>query len=261
MNTQTNPEFKDILSLVESLPVIAPFETNSTDALSWITDWLAHHSRVYDFTKGFNVNRCALYWSGYDKVDDFDGQKFVDSCQDSRGSLRQLAQILDTDLQIFELDPHNHTKPTSTALAMAASYGMMAIDESTQLFCAASFGQGVDMAAKESIEALEKTDNFDLEKFMVDHCGLDHAAILGCAIAATMKGIPMVIEGNVGVFIARLLCRATNRPITNIIATAAMPPLTNNKSVGHDMVTTAILLRMLYIGANKTDCGKVKIAA
>ena len=123
MTENTKPQFNDILSLISELPVTESFQFSNTDGLSMMNEWLSHHSRTFDLSRGFQVNRCALYWAGYDVSDGFDGQGFVDSCQESQGSLRQLAEILNTDLQIFELDPHNHETKSLDDLAMAASYG------------------------------------------------------------------------------------------------------------------------------------------
>lgn len=265
--THTKPEFIDILNLLGQLPVVAPYEPQKTDidTLPWLRGWLAHYSKIYDFTKGFDVNRCALYWAGYDHADGFDGKSFVETCKDGRGSLRQLASILDTDLQIFELDPSNHAKADSPALAMAASYGMMAIEESTQLFCAAGFGQGVDIAAKNALRELEPVNKagFDIESFMVAHCGLDHAAMLGCAIAANMKGIPCIMEGANGLLVRRLLEKATGQNAGTVITTESIPHLQQNdgSSPGQNVMTCAVLLKTLYAGSIKTPCGKVKQVA
>jgi len=261
MSEQTNPELKDILNLIGELPVTAEFQSQSTDILAFINDWLSHYSKIYDFTKGFNVNRCALYWAGYDATDGFDGQAFVDACQDSRGSLRELAQILDTDLQIFELDPHTHTKADSKSLAMAASYGMMGIEESTQMFTACSFGQGVNAAANNALDNLANIDDFDLHDFMVSHCGLDHAALLGCTIAACMKGIPVILEGASGQLIKALLEKTSGRNFGNIITTDDLNDASFNETPGHTMIATAIILKTIYAGSIKSACGKVKAAA
>lgn len=260
MSEHTNPQFKDILNLLEALPTMpenADFQPISTEPLLWLNQWLQHYAHVYDFSKGFDVNRCALYWAGYDLIDGFNGQAFVDSCQNHRGSLRSLAAILDTDLQIFELNPHHHAQPNKNDIALAASYGMMAIEESTQLFCTTSFGQGVQTATKNAIEALNKADAFDLENFMTTHCGLDHAAILGNAIAAIMKGIPLIIEGQQGILIQSIIKRATGTDFDNIIATENFA-LPENHLPGHSMIQTAIFLKTLYAGSIKTSCGKNK---
>ena len=124
MTQHTNPQFVDILNLLKALPQMpenSEFTANSHEPLAWIDQWLAHHSYIYDFSKGFDVNRCALYWAGYDGVDGFDGQAFVDACQDQRGSLRSLAAILDTDLQIFELNPADHSQPNADELNFSGS--------------------------------------------------------------------------------------------------------------------------------------------
>ena len=84
MSEHTNPQFSDVLSLLDNLPTMpkkAPFETTGEDTLTHLSQWLGYYSRVYDFSKGFEVNRCALYWAGYDESDAFDGKKFVDSCK------------------------------------------------------------------------------------------------------------------------------------------------------------------------------------
>lgn len=263
MTQHTNPQFADILNLLNALPQMpenSEFTANSSEPLTWIDQWLAHNSYIYDFSKGFDVNRCALYWAGYNMVDGFDGQAFVDACQDQRGSLRSLAAILDTDLQIFELNPSDHSQPSADELALAASYGMMAIEESTQLFCATSFGQGVQATSQNIIETLNKTDSFDLETFMTAHCGLDHAALLGNAIAAIMKGIPFIIEGAQGTLIQSLLFRATDTHFGNIIVTHDLT-LPANALPGHAMISTAIMLKTLFAGSRKSACGKIKTAA
>jgi hypothetical protein len=261
MSEQTNPELKDILNLVSELPVTAEFESQSNSTFEFLNDWLIHYSKIYDFSRGFNVNRCALYWVGYNRQDAFDGQAFVDSCQDSRGSLRGLAQMLDTDLQIFELDPTNHTKPDEQALAMAASYGMMAIEESIQMFTACSFGQGVETASTDAIKAFKQSNNFDLQDFMITHCGLDHAALLGATIAACMKGIPTILEGTSGQLVKAMFEKSCGRRFDNIIATNDLKDIALNDTPGHTMVTAAILLKTIYTGSIKSACGKVKAVA
>lgn len=255
---------QDILKIMESIPQSEghAMPAHANDPLAWMQQWLETESLNFDFSRGFEVNRCALYWSGYPDNDGFDGQAFVNSCQDQNGSLRQLAQILDTDLQIFELDPHNPQKPDSDSLALACSYGMMAIEEATQLFCGTVFGAGVDKASDEALAALEKTESFSLETFIENHCGLGHAALLGAAIAATLKGIPFITEGAAGSLVSRIMTRATGCVQTNIIATNDIPALPyHTQSTGQAMVTTAILLKTLYAGNIKTSCGKVKAAA
>ena len=255
MNENTKPEFKDIVNLIDGLPIYQEFKNDVTDPIEHIKTWLAHNSRTLDFTRGFNVNRTALYWAGYNAVDGFDGQAFVDSCQDSKGTLRSLSEILDTDLQIFELDPHNTSQPDSDAIALATSYGMMAIEEGTQLFSACSFGKGVNIA---STETLNKINTFqDLETFMTNNCGLDIAAMLGAAIACIMKGIPMILEGPSGELVMALLEKSTGRQFSNLI----LSPITISDIPGHNMMTTAIMMKTLYAGLPKTDCGKIKLAA
>jgi len=259
MTENTKPEFHDILNLIQSLPDYPTFETKETESLCWLSDWLVHHSRTLDLSRGFLVNRCALYWTGYDAVDGFDGQAFVDSCQDSKGTLRQLAQILDTDLQIFELDPHNISRPSIEDIAMAASYGMMAIEEGTQLFCACSFGRGVEHAGQNALSHLPNLSSLD--DFMTSYCGLDHAAMMGAALACLMKGIPMIVEGNAGRLVKSMLETLTNKRFASIILADDLHLPRHTPLPGQSMVTTAIMLKTLHAGADKTDCGKIKIAA
>lgn len=258
MTNQTKPKFQDITNLMDNLPLIQEYEANDTtiksNPLTYLKSWLDHHSRCLDLSKGFAVNRCALYWAGHDNNDAFDGQAFVTSCQNSTGSLNQLASQLDTDLQIFELDPHNHTRPTLDDLALAASYGMMAIEESTQLFCAAAFGQGVEATSVNAINALETYQSLD--QYMVDHCGLEHAALLGASIAAIMKGIPMIVEGAAGQLTLSLLKKYTGRDYSNIIQADL-----GYEIPGHNAIATAIYLKTLYTASPKTNCGKTKLVA
>jgi hypothetical protein len=257
--TQEKPNFDEIIDLFGQLPDYLAFETTVVEPMQWITEWLAHYSQTLDLSRGFLVNRCALYWAGYDMVDGFNGQEFVESCEDANGSLRQLAQILDTDLQIFELDPANTTKPSLDELAMAASYGMMSIEEGTQLFCACSFGQGVAIAAA---DALEKTDDFtDLKSFMSEHCGLDHAAMLGSVLACLLKGIPVIVEGASGKLVKTLLEKQTGKRWDSIIVAEELNFHLNHTTPGHKMIMAAIMLKMAYTGNIKTDCGKIKHAA
>ena len=259
--TIETPQFSDITGLIQGLPDYPEYQTleNNDDVMANLSHWLIRHSRVLDTSKGFDVNRCAMYWAGYEVVDGFDGKAFVDACQDSRGSLNRLAQMLDTDLQIFELDPSNHNAKTSDEITMATSYGMMAVEESTQLFCAASFGQGVEATAQKALNAINGFD--DLETFMTTHCGLDHAAMLGGAIASVMKGIPMIMEGTSGKFTKMLLERASGKIFPNLILTSDLNMSVVQSLPGHRMISTAIMLKTLWSGSAKTDCGKVKEAA
>lgn len=259
MNENTKPEFNDILNLITALPDYPTFTSDKTDSMQWLNDWLSHHSRLLDLSKGFQVNRCALYWTGYDAPDGFNGQSFVDACQDTNGSLNQLAQILDTDLQIFELDPHNTTKPSLDDITMAASYGMMSVEENTQLFCACSFGKGVENTSETAIDAL--TDFTDLESFMETYCGLDHAAMLGAAIASVMKGIPMVLDGVSGVLVKSLLEKAAGKQFSNLLTTHNLNMPTHSDIPGNKMIVTAIMMKTLYTASPKTDCGKIRVAA
>jgi|GEM_PF-1515556 len=280
MTENTKPEFKDILNLIAELPDYPAFETTQTEPMAFLSEWLNHHSRILDVSKGFQVNRCAMYWCGYDHADGFDGQAFVDSCQDSKGGLRQLAEILDTDLQIFELDPHSHADRTIDEIAMACSYGMMGVEENTQLFSTCSFGQGVEMAGTEALNELlsssdliggssqsrdplvkPKDDEFDLENFMTSHCGLDHAAILGASIACIMKGIPMILEGASGRLVKSLLERASGKSFPNMILCDDLNIPMNHNIPGYQILTSAVTLKTLYAASIKTDCGKVKAAA
>jgi hypothetical protein len=250
MNEQTNPQFSDILSLLNNLPKMpegSAFESQNKDTIAYLSKWLSHHSKIYDFSKGFNVNRCALYWAGYDGTDGFDGKAFVESCQDGKGAMRSLASILDTDLQIFELDPYNHGQKTSVEIALAASYGMMAIEEPTQLFCVTSFGQGVGSHAEQALETLKNTDAFDLEDFMINNCGLDHAALLGNAIAAIMKGIPMVIEGVQGSLIQLMLFKQTGQNFGNILLTDNLDLSLGKHLPGKNALLSAIMLKTCLI--------------
>lgn len=259
--TIETPQFSDITDLIQGLPDYPEYQAleNNGDVMANLSHWLIHHSRVLDTSKGFDVNRCAMYWAGYDVVDGFDGKAFVKACQDSCGSLNKLAQMLDTDLQIFELDPSNHNAKTSDEIAMATSYGMMAVEESTQLFCAASFGQGVEATAQKALNAINGFD--DLEIFMTTHCGLDHAAMLGGAIASVMKGIPMIMEGTSGKFTKMLLERASGKTFPNLVLTSDLNMNVVQSLPGHRMISTAIILKTLWSGSAKTDCGKVKQAA
>jgi len=258
MTDQTKPIFKDITNLMDKLPSHPSFEDNGLtirgETLPYLKKWLEHHSRSMDLSKGFAVNRCALSWAGHDETDSFNGQDFVKSCQDSHGSLNQLASQLNTDLQIFELDPNNHARPTIDDLAMAASYGMMSIEENTQLFCAAAFGQGVDHLSQQAIDNLNKFKT--IESFMVDYCGLEHAAILGASIAAIMKGIPMIVEGAAGELVIKLIEKHIGEPYSNILYADLGYDIP-----GHNIIATAIFLKTTYIASPKTNCGKTKNAA
>jgi len=260
MNEQTKPEFQDILNLISELPDYPEFTSTQTDMTLWLQSWLLAYSRILNLSKGFSVNRCALYWTGYDAQDGFDGQAFVDSCRDTKGSLNQLASILDTDLQIFELSPNNTTKPTLDELTMAASYGMMGVEENTQLFCACSFGQGVESASQDALDCLK--NNFDdLESFIVENCGLDHAAMLGAAIACILKGIPMILEGTSGQLVKVLLEKTAGKAFPNVITTDDLKFPDENSLPAHDMVLTAVIMKSLMAYNVKTDCGKIKVAA
>lgn len=260
-DTIEHPKFSDITDLINNLPDYPEYQAleNNDDVMANLSHWLIHHSRILDTSKGFDVNRCAMYWAGYEVVDGFDGKAFVDACQDSRGSLNRLAQMLDTDLQIFELDPSNYNAKTPDEIAMATSYGMMAVEESTQLFCATSFGQGVEATAQKALNVINGFD--DLEKFMTKHCGLNHAAMLGGAIASVMKGIPMIMEGTSGKFTKMLLERASGKIFPNLILTSDLNMSVVQSLPGHRMISTAIMLKTLWSGSEKTDCGKVKEAA
>lgn len=262
MRNDTNPELQDILNLLDDIPVYEDFNSNITNTLTYLHQWLKHFSRIYDVSRGFNVNRCALYWAGYDAVDGFDGQAFVETCQDSKGSLKALAEILDTDLQIFELDPNNFERPDENSLALAASYGMMAIEESTQLFSACSFGQGVETAATDALHHLNLIDgHIDLNGFIVKHCGLDHAAMIGAVIASCLKGIPVILEGASGTLVKTILQKATSRQWSGIILTDDFDDFAVRHEPGHKMIQTAIILKTLYISSNRSDCGKIQKAA
>ncbi len=259
MTENTKPEFKDILNLIAELPEYPQFKTDATEPMAWLQAWLTQYSRTLDLSRGFQVNRCALYWTGYDAVDAFDGQSFVDACQDSQGSLRQLAQILDTDLQIFELNPTNTTQPVLEEITMAASYGMMGVEENTQLFCACSFGQGVETASQKALNALSNFD--DLESFMITYCGLDHAAMVGAAVACIMKGVPMILDGTSGKLVKALLKKTAAKQFDNLILSSELNLPTTNPVPGQNMILTAVMLKSLYAASIKTDCGKVKDAA
>jgi hypothetical protein len=266
MTDQTAPKFADILSLIDGLPAYPMFETQAIEPLAWLSDWMIAHSRTLDTSRGFDVNRCALYWAGYDTTDAFDGQSFVDSCQDSKGSLNKLAQMLDTDLQIFELDPQNHAPKTADDIALATSYGMMAVEESTQLFCACAFGQGVEANAQKLLSSFGLTkgsldnqpDSLKLENFMTNHCGLDIAAMMGGAIASTMKGIPMILEGASGELAKTLLERTSGKSFPNLILAHEIYP---NTLPAHNMIANALMVKMIWAGSQKTDCGKIKQVA
>jgi hypothetical protein len=254
MTDNAKPKFQDILNLMNDLPDYPDFKTDQVEPLSYLQSWLSHHSHTLDVSKGFLVNRCALYWAGYDQTDGFDGKAFVETCQDSNGSLNQLASLWDTDLQIFELSPHNNDRPSIDEIAMATSYGMMGVEESTQLFSACSFGQGVEGASQNALDKITEFEN--LENFMANHCGLDHAAMMGAAIACIMKGIPIIIEGASGKLIKALIEKHTNKQFSNIIHMDLGYDLP-----GHSMIASAIYLKTLYAAAPKTDCGKIRQAA
>lgn len=260
MTQQTKPKFSDILNLLDNLPDYPQFKTSATDPMQWMVDWLNHHSRTLDLSRGFLISRCGLYWAGYDRADAFDGKAFVDACQDSNGSLNQLAAMLDADLQIFELDPTNINNPTIDELAMAASYGMMGVEENTQLFCATSFGQGVEANAQDIIANISSMKG-DLETFMTVHCGLDIAAMMGVAIACIMKGIPMILDGASGKAVKMMIEKYTNKEFGNLITTSQMNAVVPNAIAGQNMMVMAMMLKTLYAALPKTDCGKIKAAA
>lgn len=262
MTNDTNPELHDILKLLKDIPEHPEMIKTSDQLLDHLFLWLSHYSKIYDLSRGFNVNRCALYWSGYDAIDDFDGKAFVDSCQSTNSPLKSLVEILDSDLQIFELDPQNHAKVDARTLALAASYGMMAIDESTQLFAACSFGQGVHLTAEEALTKLNQTDGeIDLQEFMIDHCGLDHAALIGAVIAASLKGIPVILEGASARLIRAMLQKSTGKVWGNIIIADDFNDLlaqqNTNQNIGQSVMQIAIFLKTLWISADKSPCGKI----
>ena len=261
--TQTDqaPTLSEIISLLDQCPKHPLLKTEETEPMTWLHDWLMHYSRVFDLSRGFLVNRCALYWAGYDAPDGIDGQSFVESCQDTNGSLHNLAQILDTDLQIFELAPNNTDKADAGSLAMAASYGMMAIEESTQLFCACSFGRGVNSVSKTALDALKNANEISLDNFLIQYCGLDHTAMIGACIAASVKGIPVILEGTSGLLVKTILTKYAPQSFDHIICTEHLSMPVTNTLPGHAMLQTAIMLKTLQVASDKTDCGKIKQAA
>jgi hypothetical protein len=269
--SKAQPKFKDIADIISALPDYAPYHHDKREPIACLSGWLDHFKGQFDMSKGFQLNRCALYWAGYDAMDGFDGQAFVESCQDGKGSLNQLASMLDTDLQIFELQPENHAPKSEDDLALAASYGMMAIEEGTQLFAACAFGQGVEGAAKDALEALSSSVNFTsspppsrdslkqtpaqdggnewFESFMTQHCGLDHAAMLGAAIAGSLKGMPIILEGQSGLLVKALLEKTSGRVYDNIICTEALSLKNIHSNPAYQMLTIAILMKTLHFQA------------
>lgn len=252
MSNHDLPGFQDILALLVSLPCGNAPTIEAGDAVSWLSQWMAGQTSIMDMSRGFAVNRCALYWTGTGggaANDGFDGQAFVDACQTKKGSLTKLAEILDTDLQIFELDPHNPQKPDEASLALACSYGMMAVEEPTQLFCACVFGAGIDSASATAYAALGNHD--DLKDFMERHCTPGHAAMLGAAIAGTLKGIPVILEGKAGKLVSAIMEKHSGKTFSNIIVTDDMPALPGISHLpGHTMTSMAVMLKTLHAGSD-----------
>lgn len=262
MTEQTKPKFEDIENLVNEIPIYPSFTFEDKSTTQYLSQWLSCYSKTLDLSKGLNVNRCALYWSAYNQNDAFDGTQFVQSCQNSNGSLNRLATFLDTDLQIFELDPHNNHSSTLDDLVLATSYGMMAVEESTQLFCACHFGAGVEKISQEVWQTLKTQDKpFNLLAFYQNDLGTGHAALLGATIASLLKGIPVILEGYSGLIIKEILEQTTKNCFDVIITTQTLE--TNNYSSlpGHKMISTAILLKTLWLNQIETELSSIKTAA
>jgi hypothetical protein len=71
----------------------------------------------------------------------------------------------------------------------------------------------------------------------------------------------MIMEGTSGKFTKMLLERASGKIFPNLILTSDLNMNVVQSLPGHRMISTAIMLKTLWSGSAKTDCGKVKEAA
>lgn len=162
-------------------------------------------------------------------------QQMVENFVNGGGAVNQLAQMMDADLRVYELDLDNPTKDFTAEAAMpdqecarAVAYGMMAVDENVDLLCLGEMGIGNTTSASALCLALyggQAADwtgpgtgvagrVLDMKQRVVAagvnrHAGqtrdplellarlggLELAAIIGAILAARIARTPVVLDG------------------------------------------------------------------
>lgn len=159
--------------------------------------------------------------------------KFRGGCLDGTGRLTRLAQSINTDLRLYEMDGEDKsTNPLDEGqpalddydLVRCMAYGMMAVDPGLDLLALDGFGYGSSLSSRALIALYQKPPGDDLVvtrllKLAGDRRGLDAlamiggyeiAALAGAIIAARLAHCPVLIDAPQG--LAALLTLMAENP-------------------------------------------------
>lgn len=209
-NPQTAPQpVSSGLDLAEIKALILSFAADchgmnqSTQALNYVNNadllnWLKASRKS---TKPITRPRICIFGGhhGASSVDErAQAEKQFQDILANKTPLSDMVAEINADLKLYELDfltPTNATPPamTEAECVRAIAYGMMAIEQGTDLIGLTAIGAGSDAASHKIITAIEQgTDSFDA---LMMFGGFEHAAMIGAILATKLGGVPVVMEG------------------------------------------------------------------
>ncbi|HEY1097174.1 MAG TPA: hypothetical protein VGF14_08040 [Alphaproteobacteria bacterium] len=223
--TLENSPFSDILPLLEHLPD-AP-QTMPLQSLASLfqkqrvtTTQLPFLEFLQRWQKIIAVNhpRLCLYASAYDAPDNAAAQteKNIAACNNPATALQQQCQQINIDLRVYELDLTTRGM-TDARAAQAMTYGMLAVEDNIDVLAIHTLSSGADEAAQQ----LLKTD------LPVEHgemilstatalMGLDFCAALGACLAARLAQKPVLLSGDFGRALQKVLNRLSPKATEHI---------------------------------------------
>lgn len=234
--TLENSPFADILPLLEHLPDAPqniPLQSLSglfqkqqvtTTQLPFL-EFLQRWQKII----ALNHPRLCLYASAYDMPENAAAQteKNIAACNNPATPLQQQCQQINTDLRVYELDLTTRGM-TDARAAQAMTYGMLAMEDNIDILLVHTLSAGADEAAQKFLQMDLPAGHGDMIlSTATSIMGLDFCASLGACLAARLAQKPVLLSGDFGRAVQKVLNALSSKAIEHIYLAddAAMPSL------------------------------------
>lgn len=133
-----------------------------------------------------------------------------------------IAQSLNTDLRLYEMDLENPANDTAQGPAMtedecvmAFTYGMMAVEEQNDFLLLSTIGAGSEDAGDRILALLKQDPGADPFEVLINIGGYEIAALCGVLIATYLGKKPVMVDSQAGLASLVLMHRAHERLSTH----------------------------------------------
>ena len=199
-------------------------------AVKSVSDWVSGAQNTC--SPKINHARLSLFFAHHGfartlKITDPSLDKYVKGNLDGTGRLNRLAQSINTDLRLYEMDLENPTHDALSGesametedLVKSIAYGMMAVEPGLDLMAVTAFGDGSEASAKAllSLHTGNACDDLTCTRLLKANTapkgfeslrqigGYELAALCGVVIAARLAHVPVLLEGITGAAILSVL--------------------------------------------------------